>query len=60
MDTKMAEIQATLDIYSPDVLALAETHHTETPTEIIGYNFIGSATDSHHKSGTGLFLKESS
>ena len=59
MDTKMAEIQATLDIYSPDILALAETHHTDTPTEIEGYKFVGSTTDSHHKSGTGLLLKES-
>ena len=54
----MAEIQATLDIYSPDVLALEEKHHTETPTEIMGYVFVGSITDSHHKSGTGLLLKE--
>ena len=54
----MAEIQTTLDIYSPDILALAETHHTDTPTEIEGYIFVGSATDSHHKSGTGLLLKE--
>ena len=54
----MAEIQATLDIYSPDVLALAETHHTDTPTEIEGYIFVGSKTDSKHKAGTGLLLKE--
>ena len=34
MPAKMAEIQATLDIYGPDVLALAETHHMEEPPEV--------------------------
>ena len=34
MPAKMAELQATLDILAPDVLEIAETHHTEEPPEI--------------------------
>ena len=34
MPAKMAELQATLDILAPDVLALAETHYMEDPPEI--------------------------
>ena len=57
MPAKIAEIQATLDIYAPDVLAFAETHHVEDPPELEGYTFYGRATDSTHKSGTGLLIK---
>ena len=34
MPAKMAELQATLDIFAPEVLAIAETHHIEDPPEI--------------------------
>ena len=59
MPAKMAELRTTLDIYAPDVIALAETHHIEEPPEISGYTFHGRITDSTHKSGTGILLKQS-
>ena len=58
MPAKIAEIQATLDIYAPDILALAETHHVEDPPEIEGYTFHGRVTDSTNKSGAGLLIKQ--
>ena len=57
MAAKIAEIQTSLDIYAPDILALAETHHVDDPPEIEGYTFHGRTTDSTHKSGTGLLIK---
>ena len=59
MPAKMADLQATLDIYASDILAIAETHHIEDPPEINGYTFHGRPTDSTHKSGTGILLKQS-
>lgn len=58
LDRRHHQLESEMMQYGPDIVGLTETHHTETPTEIQGYTFVGSNAPTPNKSGTGLYIRD--